>query len=192
MTNGSYRAIIVVIADRIIKTLTKTILGNPQMLDFRLILISCAATAIVTGVCTWWVTADYKNAQHKAVVADMQIKANQALQEALVKTLEIERQNQQLAQDIELMSAKHKQELQNVEADFRRLIDNAGGLRDPNAADCSARAQKPSAPTKSANQTARGNISKELERLLLSESKRADEAAAYANTCYNWLMELQK
>ena len=162
------------------------------MFDIRLLLISCAATAVVTGVSTWWVTADYKNAQHKAVVADMQIKANQALQEAIVKTLEIERQNQELAQNIELMSAKHKQELQNVQDDFRRLIDNAGGLRDPNAPNCSPRATKPTASTKSANQTARGNISKELERLLLSESRRADEAAAYANTCYNWLMELQK
>jgi len=37
--------------------------------------------------------------------------------------------------------------------------------------------------------SARGNISKNLERLLLSEAKRADEAAAYANTCYEWLMK---
>ena len=162
------------------------------MLDFRLLLISCAATSIVTAICTWWVTADYKNAKHVAIVSEMQIKANQALQEALVKTLEVERQNQQIAQDIELISAKHKQELQNVQDDFRRLIDNSGGLRDPNTADCATRAQKPAPSAKSANQAPRGNISKELERLLLSESRRADQAAAYANTCYNWLMELQK
>jgi hypothetical protein len=120
----------------------------------------------------------------------MQIKANVALQEALVKTLEIERQNQQLAQDIEVMSAKHKQELQNVENDLRHLIDNAGGLFDPNAANCPAGEKEPATSSKPVNQAARGNISKDLERLLLSESRRADEAAAYAQTCYEWVQKL--
>jgi len=161
------------------------------MLDFRLLIISCAATAVVTAVSTWWVTADYKNAKHAAIVSKMQIKANQDLQEALVKTLEVERQNQQIAQDIELMSAKHKQELQNVQDDFRRLIDNSGGLRDPNSPNCSAREEKPASSAKPSNQATRGNISKNLERLLLSESRRADEAATYAQTCYQWLMKLK-
>ena len=161
------------------------------MLDFKLLIISCAATAVVTAVSTWWVTADYKNAKHAAIVSKMQIKANQDLQEALVKTLEVERQNQQIAQDIELMSAKHKQELQNVQDDFRRLIDNAGGLRDPNSANCPAREEKPAPSAKPSSQAARGNISKDLERLLLSESRRADEAATYAQTCYQWLMKLK-
>lgn len=158
------------------------------MLNIKVI----AASVAVACLSTWYVTATYKNARHQAIVSEMQIKANVALQEALVKTLEIERQNQQLAQDIEVMSAKHKQELQNVENDLRNLVDNAGGLFDPNAANCPTGEEKPATSGKSANQTARGNISKELEKLLLSESRRADEAAAYANTCYNWLMELQK
>jgi ABC-type transporter Mla subunit MlaD len=161
-------------------------------INLKTTFVASAATAVIVGVSVWWITADYKNARHQAIVSEMQIKANVALQEALVKTLEIERQNQQLAQNIELMSAKHKQELQNVENDLRNLVDNAGGLFDPNAANCPAGAQKPTSATKPINQTARGNISKDLERLLLSESRRADEAASYAMTCYNWLMELQK
>jgi len=32
---------------------------------------------------------------------------------------------------------------------------------------------------------------KKLEGLLLSESKRADEAATYAQTCYNWIKRLR-
>lgn len=152
--------------------------------------VASAITAAVVGVSVWWVTADYKNAKHQAIVSEMQIQANVALQEALVKTLEIERQNQQLAQDIEVMSAKHKQELQNVETDLRERVANAGGLRDPNSTNCPAGEEKPAASGKSANQTARGNISKDLERLLLSESRRADEAAAYANTCYEWIKAL--
>lgn len=152
--------------------------------------VASAITAAVVGVSVWWITADYKNAKHQAIVSEMQIKANVALQEALVKTLEIERQNQQLAQDIELMSAKHKQELQNVETDLRERVANSGGLFDPNASNCPAREEKPATSGKFANQTARGNISKDLERLLLSESRRADEAAAYANTCYEWIKAL--
>jgi len=152
--------------------------------------VASAITAAVVGVSVWWITADYKNAKHQAVVSEMQLKANVALQEALVKTLEIERQNQQLALDIEVMSAKHKQELQNVENDLRILIDNAGGLFDPNSANCPAGKEKSSASGKPVNQAARSNISKDLERLLLSESRRADEAAAYANTCYEWIKKL--
>jgi hypothetical protein len=88
------------------------------------------------------------------------------------------------------MSAKHKQELQNVENDLRHLIDNAGGLFDPNAANCPAGEKESAASGKPVNQAARGNISKDLERLLLSESRRADEAAAYAQTCYEWVQKL--
>lgn len=154
--------------------------------------VASAATAVIVGVSVWWVTADYKNAKHAAIVSQMQLDANVALQEALVKTLEVERQNQILAQDIELMSAKHRQELQNVENDLRILIDNTGGLRDPNATNCPAGEKEPTSTTKPTGQTTGGNISKGLERLLLSEAKRADEAASYAMTCYNWLMQLGK
>ena len=157
------------------------------MLNIKATAIACAVTALVS----WYLTAEYKNARHAAIVSEMQIKANHALQEALVKTLEIERQNQQLANDIEVQSAKHKQELQNVETEFRNLIDNAGGLRDPNATDCPAGTKPSATAAKPTGQTPRGNISKNLERLLLSESRRADEAAAYAQTCYNWIIELQ-
>lgn len=155
------------------------------MLNLKATAIACAVTAVVS----WYLTAEYKNAKHAAVVSEMQIKANQALQEALVKTLEIERQNQQLANEIEIQSAKHKKELQNVETEFRNLIDNAGGLYDPNATDCPAGTQPTAPAAKPTGQAPRGNISKNLERLLLSEAKRADEAAAYANTCYEWLMK---
>jgi len=162
------------------------------MFDLKATVIAVGAAFAIGATSAWWITADYKNAKHQAIVSEMQIKANVALQEALVKTLEIERQNQQLAQDIEVMSAKHKQELQNVENDLRSLIDNAGGLFDPNAANCSAKKEESSASGKPVNQAARGNISKDLERLLLSESRRADEAAAYAATCYNWIKSLRE
>jgi hypothetical protein len=162
------------------------------MLDLKVTIIAAGAAFVIGATSAWWVTADYKNSKHQAIVSEMQIKANVALQEALVKTLEIERQNQQLAQDIEVMSAKHKQELQNVENDLRNLIDSAGGLFDPNAANCPAGKEESAAPSKPVNQAARGNISKDLERLLLSESRRADEAAAYANTCYEWVKSLRE
>lgn len=162
------------------------------MFDLKATIIAVGAAFAIGATSAWWITADYKNAKHQTIVSEMQIKANVALQEALVKTLEIERQNQQLAQDIEVMSAKHKQELQNVENDLRSLIDNAGGLFDPNAANCSAGKEESSASSKPVNQAARGNISKDLERLLLSESRRADEAAAYAATCYNWIKSLRE
>ena len=150
--------------------------------------ISFAAGA----VSAWWVTADYKEAKYTAVIAKMKLDAADALAKAQQKAIEVERENNRLAQEIEVNNAKFKQELADLEADLRRRIDDAGGLYDRNAtpSDCPVPAN-----TKPATQPARPSagvkLSKELERLLLSEAKRADDAAAYAKTCFEWIRSME-
>ena len=150
--------------------------------------ISFAAGA----VSAWWVTADYKEAKYTAVIAKMKLDAADALAKAQQKAIEVERENNRLAQEIEVNNAKFKQELADLEADLRRRIDDAGGLYDRHAtpSNCSVPSNTQSA-AKPAAPTAGAFISKQLERLLLSEAKRADDAAAYAKTCYEWVKKLE-
>jgi len=97
-----------------------------------------------------------------------------------------------LAQELEVQNAKHRQELAKVEDELRGYVNELGGLYDRYAT-CSsasvptdtATAPQPTAPASGAR------LSKKLEGLLLSESKRADEAATYAQTCYNWIKRLR-
>jgi hypothetical protein len=150
--------------------------------------ISFAAGA----VSAWWVTADYKEAKYTAVIAKMKLDSADALAKAQQKAIEVERENNRLAQEIEVNNAKFKQELADLESDLRRRIDDAGGLYDRNAApsNCSVPSNTQSA-TKPATPPANTKLSAELTRLLLSEAKRADDAAAYAKTCYEWVKKLE-
>ena len=150
--------------------------------------ISFAAGA----VSAWWVTADYKEAKYTAVIAKMKLDAADALAKAQQKAIEVERENNRLAQEIEVNNAKFKQELADLESDLRRRIDDAGGLYDRNATPSSCPVSPDAKPTtKPAAPTSGAFISKQLERLLLSEAKRADDAAAYAKTCFEWIQQLE-
>ena len=150
--------------------------------------ISFAAGA----VSAWWVTADYKEAKYTAVIAKMKLDAADALAKAQQKAIEVERENNRLAQEIEVNNAKFKQELADLEADLRRRIDDAGGLYDRNAPSSSCPVSPDAkSTTKPARPSAGAKLSKELERLLLSEAKRADDAAAYAKTCYEWVRSME-
>ena len=150
--------------------------------------ISFAAGA----VSAWWVTADYKNAKHEAAISQLRLDAADAVFKAQEKAIEVERENNRLAQEIEVNNAKFKQDLASMEADLRRRADDAGGLYDRHAtpSDCPVPAN--TQPTAQPARPAAGaKLSKELERLLLSEAKRADDAAAYAKTCYEWVKKLE-
>lgn len=155
-------------------------------------LIAAGVSFAVGAVSAWWVTADYKNAKHAAIISQIRLDAADAMAKAQQKAIEVERENNRLAQEIEVNNAKFKQELANLEADLRRRVDDAGGLYDHHAtpSDCPV-----STDPKPSHQPARpstgAKLSKELERLLLSEAKRADDAAAYAKTCYDWIKQLE-
>ena len=155
--------------------------------------IAAGISFAVGAVSAWWVTADYKEAKYTAVIAKMKLDAADALAKAQEQAIAVERENNRLAQEIEVNNAKFKQELADLESDLRRRTDDAGGLYDRHASpsDCSVPADtKPSAQP--ARPPANTRLSKQLERLLLSEAKRADDVAAYAKTCYEWVKKLQE
>ena len=155
--------------------------------------IAAGASFVIGAASAWWITADYKEAKYTALISQMKLDAADAVFQAQQKAIEVERENARLAQEIEVQNAKFKQELSDLEADLRRRTDDAGGLFDRNATPSGCPMPTDTKPTtKPAAPTAGGFISKQLERLLLSEAKRADDAAAYAKTCFEWIQRLQK
>ena len=159
---------------------------------FKTTVIAAGISFAAGAVSAWWVTADYKNAKHEAIINKIRLDAADALAKAQEQAIAVERENNRLAQEIEVNNAKFKQELADLESDLRRRTDDAGGLYDRNASPSDCPVPTDAKPTtKPAAPPAGAKLSKQLERLLLSEAKRADDAAAYAKACYEWVKKLE-
>ena len=154
--------------------------------------IAAGVSLAVGAASAWYLTASYKEAKYTAVIAKMKQDAAEAVAGAQAMAAQIERENTKLAQEIEVSNAKHKQELAKLEDELRGYVNELGGLYDRYAT-CGGGDLPPAAgtPTQPIAPPAGAKLSKQLERLLLSESRRADEAAAYAQTCYQWIQKLR-
>ena len=154
--------------------------------------IIAGASLAVGAFSAWYLTADYKEAKYQAILTQIQLDAQKALNDAQAKALAVERENNRIAQELEVQNAKHKQELAKLEDELRGYVNELGGLYDRYAT-CS----NPSVPANTGTTaqpapTPSGcRLSERTTQLLLSESKRADEAAAYAQTCYQWIQKLR-
>lgn len=158
------------------------------MLDIK----SLALVAFMTGSFgSWYLTSSYKESKYAAVISKMRENAAIALQEATVKAMEIASENTKLATDLEVQSAENRDRLDQVSADNRRLADELGGLYD-NRATCSdsTASPNPATPSKPVAPPAGVRLSKEATAFLLAEARRADQAAAYADTCFKWIEKI--
>jgi len=125
-------------------------------------------------------TAKYKNAKFEAFKSA----ADAAYAQAQAKTLEIELKNQMLAKELDSAYRQGKKDIDRLSSELATVR-----LRDPNARSCPM--PDPPAAGEPKNQAAGADLSAELTQLLLSESRRADEAALYAQTCYQWIKDVQ-
>jgi hypothetical protein len=131
-------------------------------------------------VSAWWTTSGYKDAKFQAFKAT----ADVAYAQAQAKTVEIELKNQALAKELDSAYKQNKRDLDRLSSELATVR-----LRDPNARGCPVPSTTPS--TGSAEDQAPGaDLSAELTQLLRAESRRADEAALYAQTCYRWIRDL--
>ena len=154
--------------------------------------LTAGISLLIGMVSAWYVTSDYKEAKYQAVLSNMRESAAMALFEAQKNAVEVERENNRLAQRLEVQNEQYRQELAKLEDELRGYVDELGGMYDRYAT-CSSTSLPTDTGTtpQPAPPPTGARLSKELERLLLSESKRADEAARYANTCYQWIRELR-
>jgi hypothetical protein len=163
------------------------------MLDLKATVIAVGAAFVIGATSAWWITADYKEGKYQAVIAKMKLDAADALAVATRRALAIERDNNRLATELEVKNAEHRKNLDDVYADNLRLASEFAGLYDSHASasNCPV-SPDPSASPKPVTPPSGGRLSDPLAKLLLSESRRADEAAAYAATCYQWIKSLRE
>ena len=163
------------------------------MLDIKSLAL-VAFIAFTTGSFgSWYLTSSYKESKYAAVISKMREDAAIALHEATLKAMEIASENSKLATELEVQSAENRDRLDQVSSDNRRLADELGGLYDRYST-CSSNTTNtnPATTTESAANTTGVKLSKEATAFLLAESRRADEAANYANTCYQWIKQINE
>ena len=163
------------------------------MLDIKSLAL-VAFIAFTTGsLGSWYLTSSYKESKYGAVISKMREDAAIALHEATLKAMEIASENSKLATELEVQSAENRDRLDQVSSDNRRLVDELGGLYDRYST-CSSNTTKPNpaTTTESAASSTGVKLSKEATAFLLAESRRADEAANYANTCYQWIKQINE
>lgn len=163
------------------------------MPNLKIILIAVISAFIIGAASSWWITASYKENKYKAIISQMQLDAANALADATKKALDIERENNRLATELEVQNAENRKKLDDVYADNLRLASEYSGLYDRYATNSNCPVSTdPKSPTKPSTPASNGRLSDPLAKLLLSESRRADEAAAYARTCYDWIKSLRE
>jgi hypothetical protein len=133
------------------------------------------------AVSAWWTTSGYKDAKFQAFKSA----ADAAYAQAQAKTVEIELKNQVLAKELDSAYRQNKRDLDRLSNELAVVR-----LRDPNARSCPVPSTTPSTG-KPEDQAPGAYLSEELTRLLQAESRRADEAALYAQTCYRWIRDVQ-
>ena len=128
-----------------------------------------------------WMTAKYKDAKFQAFKSA----ADAAYAQAQAKTLEIELKNQVLAKELDSAYRQSKRDIDRLSSELATVR-----LRDPNASSCPMPSTTPTAGS-TENEAPGADLSDQLTQLLLSETRRADEAALYAQTCYRWIKDVQ-
>ena len=138
--------------------------------------------AFLAGAVTaWWTTSGYKDAKFQAFKAT----ADAAYAQAQAKVIEIELKNAVLAKELDSAYRQNKRDIDRLSSELATVR-----LRDPNARSCPVPSTTPTTGS-AENQAPGADLSDQLTQLLLSESRRADEAALYAQTCYRWITDVQ-
>ena len=162
------------------------------MFDIKIFIIGLGIAFVSGTTLSWWLTADYKNAKFAETISTIRLDAAEAVRLATNKARSIDAENSRIATELEVAHNEFRQNLDTVKADNARLVSELGGLYDRQSA--TSHSNVPSPSTSSSNTSVvptTGRLSKELTEFLLSESARADQAAAYACTCYDWVAKVR-
>lgn len=161
------------------------------MFDIKMTLLAALIAAIAGASGGALITSDVLNAEHSAQINLMRLEAEENIRIAANKAIQIERNANALALKLEVQNAETRKQLDDVLSNNRRLSRELGGLRDPFAtpSSCPLSTSESSASVAITNAT-EGRLSNEASEFLLEYAREADRAAEYANTCYEWIREL--
>ena len=163
------------------------------MLNIKNYALAAIAGLLIGVVASWWLTGSYKDASWRATIEVQKVEAARQLQVATEKAVQTERDNQRLANQIEVQHVQSTKQLDAALADNRRLARELGGLRDPGcrtSGECSVSSNSSSTGVIAAG-SSDGRLSDEASEFLLEFARQADEAAQYAATCHQWIKQLK-
>lgn len=154
-------------------------------------LIIGISSALIAGVAGWTINGWRLTSDYEAQIHAMQSEAATNLQTATAQAIEIERQHNVVANQLEVANAKNRKKLDSVLAENRRLAHDLGGMRDPYPITSSCTlSSTPDTATGTTPAATAGRLSDEASEFLLEFARDADRAAEYANTCREWIRQL--
>lgn len=161
--------------------------------DLRNIALAAVLGLVVGATGSGLFVKRYVDNAWTAKVEKQKTEAATQLQAATDRAIKAERQHNAIAKELEVQSEISKQKLDDAYRDNRALSTQLGGLRDPGrrpSGSCPSGATA-GAAQQPAGETAGAPLSAEASDFLLDFARQADDAAQYANTCYNWLKRLE-
>ena len=138
--------------------------------------------AFITGLGAW----KYQEHKYEAIIQAHRAEASQKLQDETMKLLEKERLIQSRIFDLENKYHESQQELSTLDAKYRQLVRDAGGLRDKGSGDCGDRSNAKSASTSGNNDSSSRVLSEEATEFLLRLTAEADQLREQVLLCQEW------
>ena len=146
------------------------------------ILIGAVALVFSAGLGTY----KYQEHKYEAIITQHQMEASQKLQDETMKLLERERKMMQEIFELEARYNESQQELTNLDARYRKLVRDAGGLRDKGSGNGSNSSKGKDTGTSRADETGSRVLSEEATDFLLSLTREADELRLRLLEAQDW------
>lgn len=150
-------------------------------LDARAVLIP-AILSFIVGFGVW----QYQENKYEAIIQAHRAEANQKLQDETMKLLEKERLIQSRIFDLENKYHESQQELSTLDAKYRQLVRDAGGLRDKGSGNCGDRSNAKSPSTSGNDDSSSRVLSEEATDFLLRLTAEADYLREQVLLCQEW------
>ena len=128
----------------------------------------------------------YQEHKYEAIIQAHRAEASQKLQDETMKLLEKERLIQSRIFDLENKYHESQQELSTLDAKYRQLVRDAGGLRDKGSGDCGDRSNAKSASASGNNDSSSRVLSEEATEFLLRLTAEADQLREQVLLCQEW------
>ncbi len=128
----------------------------------------------------------YQEHKYEAIIQAHRAEANQKLQDETMKLLEKERLIQSHIFDLENKYHESQQELSTLDAKYRQLVRDAGGLRDKGSGDCGDRSNAKSTSASGNNDSSSRVLSEEATEFLLRLTAEADQLREQVLLCQEW------
>lgn len=148
--------------------------------------VAVAITAFSVG----GITYKFEEAKWEAALQKQKIEAQQELQSATLEVLERERKAREQIFELENKHQKTLQELSDLDTKYRRLVHDAGGLRDKGRGKSSNDSKGTNTSTSRDNETDPRILSREATDFLLSLTAEADQMREQLKLCQDWIKTL--